>query len=299
MRDAIERQAAPDVRTTQYFEMLGSRAIIHDGWKATTDHIADGVLAESALPGSRDLDQDRWNLFRLEDDFAEAHDLADANPEVVADLERVWWAEAEANQVLPLQDSLQGRVMAMVPPLWPIPLDLVLRPGGNPLADEAVPSLALGALVEADIEVPAEGGSGVLAAMGDWSNGWALVVLGGAPCFLLNTTSTPAQVRATRSLSAGGHRVGFRYLPDRRVGVLFVDAEVVASAILPQGIGSSGLQIGGGGLRVGHDAGFPVSDAYRPPFPWNGTLHTVRFEQWPAPLEDLTLQGLATMLRRE
>ena len=63
---------APEVRTTQYFEMLGSRSIYHDGWKATTDHVTSGVFDEALLDGSRDLDDDRRHLFRVESDFAPA-----------------------------------------------------------------------------------------------------------------------------------------------------------------------------------------------------------------------------------
>ncbi|GAA4807966.1 arylsulfatase [Nocardioides caeni] len=300
MAEAIADAGAPDVRTTQYFEMLGSRSIIHDGWKATTDHVSGGVLAEEVLPGSRDLAADRWSLFRLADDFAEADDLADAHPDVVRELEEAWWAEAERHQVLPIQDSLQGRVLAMEPPLWPQPVPLVLHPGGTALADEAVPSLALGALVEADVTVPDDGGSGVLAAIGDWSNGWALVVLDGRPTMLLNTTSTAHAVRSDVRLTAGRHRVGFRYLAAEACGVLLVDGAVVARGPLPDGMGASGLQIGGGGLRLGHDDGFPVSDDYAPPFPWTGTLHTLTFHQWPKPLtaDDVAAQ-LAALLRTE
>ncbi|TIC81291.1 arylsulfatase [Nocardioides sp. GY 10113] len=295
---------APDVTTTQYFEMLGSRSIIHDGWKATTDHVPEGVLAEQALPGSRDLEADRWSLFRLGDDFAEAHDVADEHPEVVRELEAVWWTEAERNHVLPLQDSLMGRLTAMEPPLWPLPATLVVHPGGTPLVDEAVPSLSGGALVEADVEVPADGAAGVLTAMGDWSNGWALVVLDGCPALLLNTTSTPHQVRSDVPLPPGRHRVGFRYLPGSAEGVLLVDDRVVGRGPLPDGMGASGIQIGGGGLRLGHDAGFPVSDDYAPPYPWTGTLHTVTFRQGPGPLasdeaEDRTAEVLAALMRNE
>lgn len=288
---------AREVRATQYFEMMGSRSIIHDGWKATTDHVSQGVLDEAALPGSRDYDADRWSLFRLADDFAEAHDVADEHPAVVAELERVWWAEAERNRVLPLQDSLMGRLEAMEAPRWPIPPRLVIRPGANPVADEVVPSLAMGTLIEADLDVPAGGGEGVLAAMGDWTNGWALVVLDGCPTFLLNCTSTPAAVRATDPLTEGRHRVGFRFDVGRGAGVLLVDGQEVAVQELPLGMGASGLQIGGGGLRLGHDAGFPVSDDYAPPFPWTGTLRTVTFlDAFAPPVDEDAIGGL---LRRE
>lgn len=267
---------APEIRTTQYFEMLGSRSIIHDGWKATTDHVSGGVLDEDEfLTGSRDFDTDTWHLYRLADDFAECRDVAAEHPEVVAELERVWWAEAERNQVLPLTDSLYGHMPGMEPALWPVPQRLVLRPGGRPLADEAVPSLSMGTLLEADVEVPTGGGAGVLAAIGDWSNGWALVVLDGRLTFLLNVVSSAFSVQAPAVLPTGRHRVGFRLVGGD--GVLVVDGQEVHRDALPLGLGASGIQIGGGGLRLGHDAGFPVADVYAPPFAWTGTLHTVTF----------------------
>ncbi|WP_372734513.1 arylsulfatase [Nocardioides sp.] len=205
-----------EVRSTQYFEMMGSRSIIHNGWKATTDHVSEGVPDEARLlPGSRDFGEDTWALFRLEDDFAECRDLARQHADVVADLERRWWDEAERNDVLPLQDGLQGRALALEPPLWPIPPVLEVYPGAFPLADEAVPSLAAGAMLEVELEVPSGGGSGTLAAMGDWSNGWALVVLDGHLTFLLNLTSTPFTVQAKTVLEPGVRTVGFRFDPTR------------------------------------------------------------------------------------
>ncbi|WGX95680.1 arylsulfatase [Nocardioides sp. L-11A] len=290
--------AAPAPRTTQYFEMLGSRSIIHDGWKATTDHVSSGVDDERMLPGSRDFATDRWCLFRLDDDFSEAHDLADQYPDVVADLTARWEAEAEANQVFPLTDGLYGHLPGIEPPLWPVPDRLVVRPGAHPVADEAVPSLALGALVEADVVVPDGGGEGVLAAIGDWSNGWALVVVDGRPRFLLNATSTPYDVTSAVPLTPGPHTVGFRLAGAD--GVLLVDGAEVARAPFPEGMGASGIQIGGGGLRLGHDAGFPVSDDYSPPFPWTGVLRSVTFTGGQA-LADLDAERarLTALLRSE
>ncbi len=267
--------AAPAPRNTQYFETLGSRAIIHDGWKATTDHVSTGVTDEELITGSRDFDSDRWCLFRLDEDFSEAHDLADEHPEVAAALAARWETEAEANQVFPMTDGLYGHLAGFEPPLWRVPERLVVLPGGNPVVDEAVPSLSMGALVEAEVIVPDGGASGVLAAMGDWSNGWALVVIAGCPRFLLNATGTPYAVATDTVLTPGEHAVGFRLVgPD---GVLLVDGAEVARAPFAQGVGASGIQIGGGGLRLGHDVGFPVADDYTPPFPWAGRLHRVTF----------------------
>ncbi len=203
--------------------------------------------------------------------------------------------------MLPIDDGLKSRIFAMEPPLWPVPRRLVLRPGFGPLADEVVPSLGGGSRLEADVEVPAGGGQGVLAAMGDWTNGWALVVLDGRPVFLLNVTSTPSSVRAEDVLSPGRHRIGFRFVPDGHGGgrgVLSVDGSDVANRDLPDGVGASGMQIGGGGLRLGHDAGFPVSDDYRPPFPWSGVLHQVVFDSSP-PSRDQQANDLADTLRTE
>ena len=82
--DVQRRRTRPSPRTSQYFEMLGSRSMVADGWKATTDHVSQGVSdEEELLEGSRDFRLDRWSLFKLDEDFSEAHDLADRHPEIV------------------------------------------------------------------------------------------------------------------------------------------------------------------------------------------------------------------------
>jgi arylsulfatase len=173
-------------------------------------------------------------------------------------------------------------------------------PGGGPVADEAVPSLGAGGLLVAQVDVPAGGGEGVLCAMGDWSNGWALVVLDGRPAFLLNVVGRAHRVVADTPLPAGRHEVGFRFTAGSGggTGSLSVDGVAVATGDLPDGVGMSGIQIGGGGLRIGRDAGFPVTDDYTPPFPWTGTLHQVEFDARPRPEAHVEAE-LAEALRRE
>ena len=74
--------------------------MVRGRWKATTDHISQGVPDEVSVEGSRDFTTDRWALFDLEADFSEARDLADEHPEVVAELEALWWSDAGRFNVL-------------------------------------------------------------------------------------------------------------------------------------------------------------------------------------------------------
>ncbi|YCK37490.1 sulfatase-like hydrolase/transferase [Actinomadura sp. ATCC 39365] len=127
--------AAPAPRTTQYFEMLGSRSLIHGRWRVTTDHVSTGVLdEEELLTGSRDLDADHWALFDLAADFSEAADVSAGHPEVVAELRRLWAREAGRNNVLPLYDDLVARFGALIGPAWPPATTARSGPGPRPCA---------------------------------------------------------------------------------------------------------------------------------------------------------------------
>jgi hypothetical protein len=106
----------PAPRKSQYFEMLGSRAIYHDRWKATTDHVPTALPAQRELvEGSHDFDTDRWSLFNLDDDFSEAHDLSGTHADTLGRLVEIWWSEAGRNQVLPLNDGYSGRAQVERP----------------------------------------------------------------------------------------------------------------------------------------------------------------------------------------
>ena len=111
------RSTTPRRRTpgTQYFEMMGSRSIVHQGWKATTDYISTGVLDEEELAtGSRDFADDHWALFDLTTDFSESNDVSSDHPDVVRKLQDLWLVEAGRNQVLPIDGTFVNRIGAMV-----------------------------------------------------------------------------------------------------------------------------------------------------------------------------------------
>ena len=94
---------APAHRTTQYFEMLGSRGIYHDGWKAVTFKPL-GPMYNDGLDPDAPFEDDVWELYHVAEDFSECHDLAAEEPERLAELVALWWDEARKYQVLPLDN---------------------------------------------------------------------------------------------------------------------------------------------------------------------------------------------------
>jgi arylsulfatase A-like enzyme len=270
--------AAP--RSTQYFEMLGSRAVYHDGWKATTDHVGNQLTVERELiEGSHDFEADRWCLFDLDADFSEARDIADEHPDRVRTLVELWWAEAGRNQVLPLDDSFIGRAVALVPSPSSPRFRTEYETGGGPISEDALPPLGGGFRLIADVETAADT-EGIVCALGDWSNGWAVYVLDGRLVATFNLFGTPYRIAAPEPVPSGHHALGVEYRREPPAGgavTLLVDGDAVHDGRLPADLPFR-WQIGGAGLLVGRDRGFPVCDDYRPPFPFTGELHQIAFE---------------------
>jgi arylsulfatase A-like enzyme len=273
----FDESSAPAPRSTQYFEVVGSRSIVSDGWKATTDHVSQGVMDEEILlQGSRDFAADRWSLFRA-DDFSEAHDISAEHPEVVSRLTAQWMAEAARYDVLPLADSLVTRAAEMVWPAFPPGQRVVLRPAGGPVADEALPLLY--SRLSADLVVPSEGANGVLFAIGNWTGGLAAYVIESRLHIAVAAPGGDVRVRADRLLIEGRQTVGCRLHRldgETRVEAV-VDNAVVGSATAPLTLPHV-WQHGGTSMLLGRDRGLPVCSDYQPPFAWNGQLFSVTVE---------------------
>src|SRR5689334_9167157 len=69
---------------TQYFEMMGHRAIHHDGWRAVCP-VPGPSFAEAGMGAGqmeiteeklRELDANHWELYHVEDDFSESRNVA-------------------------------------------------------------------------------------------------------------------------------------------------------------------------------------------------------------------------------
>jgi len=271
---------AAAARDTQYFEMLGSRSIVSGSWKATTDHVSQGVLDEEQLmEGSRDFATDHWALFDLATDFSESTDVSAAHPDVVDRLAERWLIEAGRNNVMPMSEGLVNRLGAIIFPDYPPGNRAVFTQDGEVVCDETVPLLFGGFELSVSAYVPAEP-AGVLVALGDWNGGYAMYVVDGRLRFTFAPAGDPVDVIAPESLPEGQHRLSVSFAPTPGGGGEFhlgCDGERIASARM-EGAIPLALQHGGTRLRIGKDVGLPVSDAYSPPFPWTGTIEEVVVE---------------------
>lgn len=92
MRYSLEDPSASSQRKTQFYRMGFNRGIYHEGWAAVARH-------RPAKAGPKEP----WRLFNLEQDIAQANDLALENPEKLAELKQLWkqqGKELNANKML-------------------------------------------------------------------------------------------------------------------------------------------------------------------------------------------------------
>src|SRR5690349_13669833 len=104
---SFNKADAPSARTEQYYEQFGNRAMYKDGWKAVTIH---GNRMPWVTAGTFDFAKDVWELYNLNEDFAETQDLAAKHPDKLEELKKLWDEQAWSNNVYPLYDDVNSRV---------------------------------------------------------------------------------------------------------------------------------------------------------------------------------------------
>jgi arylsulfatase len=168
--------AAPSARTTQYFEMVGNRALYHEGWIASCRH---GRLPW-VTKGTADFAADRWELYNIEEDFSQSEDLAARHPRKLRELQDRFLVEAGRHDVLPLDDRFAERLDATLrPSLFGGRNQITLFRGMGRLPEGSAPKTAnVDHVVEVTAEIPEQGAEGVLVCLGGDSAGWSLFVDG-------------------------------------------------------------------------------------------------------------------------
>ncbi|HET9691111.1 MAG TPA: arylsulfatase [Acidimicrobiales bacterium] len=250
--------AAPSRHRTQYYEMFGSRAIYHDGWKAVVFHPLVGVAYDGSDP-NRPFDEDVWELYHVAEDFSETDDLAAAHPDKLAELIELWWAEAEAHQVLPLTNRpgrggdrrhRRGRYE--------------FGPGIASLPEAVAPNLRNRAWrMTAALRVPGDAVDGVIACHGGAAGGWAAYLQRRRLHFAYNFLgATLTTVDAEVDLPAGDVAARIEFRP---TGAFEGDVDLFYDD-LPVGQGhlarTNAVTFGVEGFTVGYQRGSAVTPAY-------------------------------------
>ncbi|MDP1632413.1 MAG: arylsulfatase [Caulobacter sp.] len=254
--------AAPRRTKPQYFEMFGHRGVWRDGWKAVAFH-----------PPGRAFDDDVWELYNLDADFAETTDLAATHPDKLAELTALWWAEAEAHKVLPLDDRFGARFAENAQRFHGARKRFVFHRGMGHVPTDVAPDIRSRSYhIEASARLAA-GDAGVLIAHGDATCGYSLFVRDGRLVHDMNIGGTHVTVTSDQVIAPGWRRLGVAVRPDggqRRI-VLLIDGQPAGEVSTPLGFFNF---ISWSGLDIGRDRGSPVAD-YAAPFDFTGLLQTV------------------------
>src|SRR5258707_13259151 len=102
----FENAKAATRHPVQYFEMLGNRAIYKDGWIASTTPLRLPWVTLGFEPNPDDF---KWELYNVNEDFSQANNLVEKNPEKLKELQAAFDFEAKKYNVYPLDSSAASR----------------------------------------------------------------------------------------------------------------------------------------------------------------------------------------------
>jgi arylsulfatase len=256
----------PTHKKVQYFEMMGTRAIWYDGWKAVAFHHLD--------TGS-DFQNDTWELYNLTDDVSEVHNLADQYPAKLEEMKDRWWAEASKYNVLPLDDRAGARYSALQARGIST---FTYLPGVEKIMEPAIPDTRNSSYtLTAYVNTSGNDSEGVLFSIGGRFAGLSLYVKDKHLIFDYNLFNMKHyRVSSINEVPEGEATLGFEFEKTGRwkgEGTLFIngneEGSVDMSFTVPARYSFEE------GLEVGQDPQTPVTDDYQSPFKYTGDLEKV------------------------
>ena len=299
----------PSTRRTQYFEMFGNRGIYHDGWIAcTTPHFAPWEDPLVAAPVDV-ISGYKWELYHVADDFSEAVNLAEQNPDKLHELQLLFYAEAAKYNVLPLDDSKVARMdVSIRPSLTRGRTQFNYYGTVTRIPEGAAPDIKNKSFrITANVDLPKGNEQGIIVTQGGLSAGYALMFKAGKPVFHYNLGNVVHyNIAANNALPPGKHTVVFDFVYDGGdmgkggTGTLSVDSKQVAQGRLANSTVRYSTIPGRFSFDetfdVGEDTGTPVSLDYDVPFKFTGTIDKLVFDLKP---QDTTMKAAAAKAEHE
>lgn len=280
MMYAFNDAKAPAKRETQYFEMFANRALYKNGWVATTTPNTPPwvSVAEPVDP----IDGYKWELYNIEEDFSQANNLAEANPEKLKELQRLFYIEAVKYNVLPLDNSkIQRLDISNRPNLTEGRKEFTYYEGMTRIPEGSAPDLKNKSFgISAELEIPEGKAQGLIMTQGGRFSGVGLYLLDGKPVFHYNLCGVERYTVASKeALTPGKHVVTLDFNYDGGgvgkggTATLTVDGKEVAKEKIPKTIGFR-MSLDET-LDIGEDTGTPISEDYKVPFKFTGEIKKV------------------------
>jgi arylsulfatase len=228
--------------TTQYFEMLGNRAIYNEGWVAATTPVTTPWAMSTAAPPDV-ITGYNWELYNVEEDPTQFDDLAARMPDKLKEMQALFYSEAAKYDVLPIDNSTLARWNTPRPSLTAGRTEFSYSGDLSGVPDSAAPSiLNKSYTITAEVEIPEGGGEGMIVTEGGRFGGYGLFlskgefgVGSGKVVFLYNLLDLKRTVWEGPELEAGKHTIVFDFKSDGPglgkggTGTLSVDGQQVAT----------------------------------------------------------------------
>jgi arylsulfatase len=289
---ALDNPSADTGKDTQFYTMLGTRGIWHKGWFANTVHAATPA-------GWSHFDKDRWELYHIETDRSQCHDLAGEQPEKLDELKKLWFDEAATYNGLPLADLNIFETMTRFRPYltgdrksftyYPDSAEIGMGAAAEPRGQSIS--------VLAEVAIDTTGAEGVLFKQGAAHGGHVLFIQDGRLHYVYNFMGDEEQmVSSPGAVPLGQHIFGVSYARTGTVEnshtplgdvTLYIDGDAVAS--LPNVKAHPGtFGLAGATISIGRNSGSAVSSKFKAPYVFTGgTIAQVNVDLSGAPYVDV------------
>lgn len=279
----FDQPEAKTTKKTQYFEILGSRGVYHEGWFAGTFGPRAPWSTDISATLNWEPEKEPWALYNLEKDYSQAKDLAQANPQKLAELKALFDQEATANLVYPIGASFYTAFFSNAElPSSPL-TEWSFYEGQERIPESMAPKFTSGrstlAVIDAEI---GEGAEGVLFALGGISSGFTVYMDAGFLKAEYNAmTLNRYKISSALAIPAGKVKIEVetRYDSMERLApatvTLTVNGEQVGQGRIERSV--PGTHTASETFDVGVDLGSPVSLDYydRAPFRFNGEIERI------------------------
>jgi arylsulfatase A-like enzyme len=292
----FEDAEAQSQRNTQYFEMMGHRSIYHDGWRAVCpwpgpSFTEAGAFFGTPIPAEKltELDATAWELYHVDQDWAENYNVAESNREKLIEMIGMWYVEAGKYNVMPVDGRGVQRFAELRPQIAGERSSYTFYHGTQAVPPNAGPSILNRThTITAEVEIPPGGAEGALISFGGTDGGFSFYMKNGKLYHMHNYVARDyLQVVSKEAVPEGRHSLRFEFevtgQPDIANGKgtpgraqLYIDEQLVGQEEYPH---TTPLSMGlTGGWSVGADPGAPVGPFYDSPFEFSGKIINVTID---------------------